>query len=484
MADIVARGMSKKAQSDIAIINSQLENKAEQADLDNVSSQLAQNVHQIVEVKDKVNRELISKRNRKPMITIIDDDGRTDFLTKWEPILKEKTCKVDIAVITGWVGNSGYMTWEDLERLKAAYDIDLVNHTHTHRYLADISESEMRWEMENSVRILKERGHSHDIMVYPYGSNNAIVRQVTREYCRTGINISGGVNTPPLETFRLFRQGLTPQTGTMSPAEVYTQYIDEAIAKNGWIIFMNHSQYSPMDVNIIKAVIDYANSKGIEWVHTREGLDRIGNLIDTGDYVASAQGSEFTILDANGVLHSKTNSKDYRLGETNSVTVNSLITDFQPKSTTICQITSAIATGFPENKAGILETFRGGSDSYSYQQYRIYNSNNVYKRFWNASGSSWGTFERIDGMSLKKESYVLNFDFGSIAANTLKAVNATLDGLTTSDRIIVSPKGVFPSGLMISYFNNVANTVTIRIFNTTASPISLTLDFNVLVMKA
>ncbi|WP_394139551.1 polysaccharide deacetylase family protein [Cytobacillus oceanisediminis] len=366
------------------------------AGLADVRAQLAEKAQQIIDVDDKANRAVISRRNRKPMITILDDDGRTDVLTKWLPILQEKTFKMDIAVITGWVGNTNYMTWEQLEDLKTNYNVDLVNHTHTHPALGDLAtEAEVRQQFKDSTDILKARGHSYDVMVYPFGSQSATVRQVAREYCRAGIYIQGGVAYPPLNTFKLPRQILMPETGSMDTVESYTAYIDEAVANNGWIIFMSHSQYAPFDGTKIRAIIDYANSAGIEWVHVKEGLERIGNLIDVGDYDARTTGSEYTVLDANGVLHSKTNSIDFTVSQSGYGTFGKPITDFPISKKTVEIVLNSGATGFPNNKGGILETFRGASDSFSYQTYKIYDSNSIYKRRWNTTTSIWNAFELL-----------------------------------------------------------------------------------------
>lgn len=349
--------------------------------------------------KDAINREIISNRGRKPMITIIDDDGRSDFLTQWLPIIKEKTFKIGIGVITDWVGNSNFMSWDELENLKEKHGVDLLNHTHTHRYLGNLSEEEVRWEFENSTRILKERGHNHDIMVYPYGSENKIVRQVAREYTRVGIHISGGINIPPLETFKLNRVNMVPSEDSMGPVSEYTAHIDDAINNNGWLILMSHSQFGGFDQSKIKSIIDYANSKDIEWVYPHEGLDRIGNLIDSGDYVDRAANTNYTILDADGKWHSYSN----HIGRKNEGLYkddmfNKPITDFERLTLSSGEILGSNTTGLPEEGySGTLETYRAVNDSFSYQIWKVVSTGKQYRRRWNNSESTWYAFESAGG---------------------------------------------------------------------------------------
>jgi peptidoglycan/xylan/chitin deacetylase (PgdA/CDA1 family) len=422
----------------------------------------------ISKLSDNVNREVVGRRNRKPMITIIDDDGRTDVLAKWEPILQTKSFKMDIAVITGWVGNADYMTWGDLERLKSQYNVDLVNHTHTHEYLGNLTEQGVRDQLQNSTEILKSRGHTHDVLVYPYGSQSDLVRKVVREYCRTGIYTMGGVSTPPLETFKLLREPLIPSTGAMGTVESYTSFIDQAIANNGWIIFMTHSQYEGFDATKIQAVIDYANTNGVEWVHAYEGLDRIGNIVDIGDYPARTQDAEYTVMDADGKWHSKSNSIDYKYLSTGDFAKP--ITDYAEKKTYMELVLSSGAASFPEGKSGILETFRGGSDDFSYQIYRIYDSNNIYKRTWNDTTVSWNSFQRVDGNRLRE--HFTSSISGTVPAGGFLTTSITHVGLTNDDNIIGSPRAGIETDLLYNVYISTTDQCRVRIYNPTATDVA------------
>jgi peptidoglycan/xylan/chitin deacetylase (PgdA/CDA1 family) len=419
----------------------------------------------LAETATNMNRELISRRNRKPMISIIDDDGRVEFLTKWVPILEEKDFKISIAVVTSFPGLGSYMTWDQLGLLKKDYGVELVNHSHTHPNLGELTEDLVRTEFKSSTEILKAKGYSFDIMVYPGGSQNEIVRQVCREYCRTGIYTADGVNTAPIETFKLSRQPLMPGTGEMDTVESYTAFIDEAIANNGWIVFMTHSQYTSFDAAKINAVIDYANTHNIEWVNISEGLDNIGNLIDIGDYTARETNAEYTILDADGIMHSKANKNLPKVTGIDTYSFTSVLSDFEQGRITITPISESGKAGFPKNSAGTLITNYAFTSTYPYQEYHCVISGKTFKRTW-LSTNAWSEF--LEYAEVKNFTKTIT---ATIPANSCVdiAVNSTM---TINDVLTGNPPAPLEAGVMYCFMIN-STVGKVRFYNATASPITL-----------
>jgi peptidoglycan/xylan/chitin deacetylase (PgdA/CDA1 family) len=419
----------------------------------------------LAETATNMNRELISRRNRKPMISIIDDDGRVEFLTKWVPILEEKNFKISIAVVTSFPGLGSYMTWDQLGLLKKDYGVELVNHSHSHPNLGELTEDLVRTEFKSSTEILKSKGYSFDIMVYPGGSQNEIVRQVCREYCRTGIYTADGVNTAPIETFKLSRQPLMPGTGEMDTVESYTAFIDEAIANNGWIVFMTHSQYTSFDAAKINAVIDYANTHNIEWVNISEGLDNIGNLIDIGDYTARETNAEYTVLDADGIMHSKANKNLPKVTGIDTYSFTSVLSNFEQGRITITPISESGKTGFPKNSAGTLITNYAFTSTYPYQEYHCVISGKTFKRTW-LSTNAWSEFLEYAEVKIFTKAIT-----ATIPANSCVdiSVNSTM---TVNDILTGNPPAPLEAGIL--YCLMVNSTVgKIRFYNTTVSSVTL-----------
>ena len=161
--------------------------------------------------------------------------------------------------------------------------------------------------------MLQDNGLEGNIIVYPYGYSNINVRKILKEEGFRGAVDARAredyVIKTPVNTFNLVRPSLMYHGSPMRPLSYFTDLVDQAIAENGWIIFMSHSQFDSFDGDIIRGLIDYINARDTEWVSVNEGLDKIGNIIDYGDYESRGVGYNYTLLDADNEL--TTNSKTF-----------------------------------------------------------------------------------------------------------------------------------------------------------------------------
>ena len=303
----------------------------------------------------KIDRsEVISKKNRKPMMTFIDDDGAGTFYTKWLPVIDEKSISVTCALVASWVNTGTFLTWDQIETLKG-HGAEFVNHSYSHEgYGVTLTPEEVEADLIQAQSILYQHDCKADIFVYPGGATNNDAIKVVRQYCRCGFNASTfSLNTPPLKTFNLNRVSMGT-TGDTS-LEYYKSQVDEAVANNGWLVWMTHSQYSTLDetqMGYIREVIDYARSLNVDIVNVEDGLNKIGNAVDAGIY----PDAPYNIVDCDG----KTYSSDINLtiDNSSSIVFDTPVTDFAHNvitRTTILTTTGAGA-GFPE-AAGILDTF-------------------------------------------------------------------------------------------------------------------------------
>ena len=445
-----------------------------------LAQRLTESDDKVVHVKKQMNKELVGKRKRKAIMTFIDDDGRVENLEKWKQTVIDKKIPLSIALITNWIGNDNFLTIEQIMELKNL-GVEFTSHTHNHILLENFSESVIREDFENSKAILNNYGLVDDILVYPGGSQSKLVREVAREYFRCAVSTSENQNTPPLKTFSLNRKTLAEEG--YNTLDYYKQQVDNVVDNNGWLIWKSHSHYASFDsvqVGYIRELIDYAREKGVEIVNMSDGLDIYGNIIDTGDYVSGASGSDYTILDNQGVLHSKTNSKDFRyiwnLGSTSTTSIN----DYK-LGKTLEMVLSDKVTGFPENKGGILETYKLNQNYYSFQIYHIFDNTKVYKRVWNRSTEQWDSWYRIDATRIKEQKVVTITS--DIPANGFKEIIITEDGITNNDNILVTPKAGLETGLLYNAFVGGTNSVRIRIYNMTSNVISINRPFKMDIIK-
>ena len=346
--------------------------------LDGSDSQLANNAKQIFK------NDMVVHRERKPLITIIDDDGRPEVYTILKPLSEQYNIPITSAVITSRVGDiSLSMSLEQLKEIETV-GIEIVSHSHTHVHLADLTEDEIDIDLKASSKWMLENGFSIDTMVIPFGSVDEIVEKVTRRYFRSGVhNLDnlGGINYPPLITFRLQR---TSDTKTIEELKVR---VDETIANNGWLIIMTHCSTVGFDIAKIEALIQYAQLQNLEFSTIKNALNTVGNIVD----IPSKTGLITLGVDGVGTLKDYVNS--YTLRE--YVTINSPISDFPiGKSATYYYGGHLNGGGFPTATSGILETYRG-SDDYNYQDYIPYQTIDVYRRFWNDNTKVWSLFKLV-----------------------------------------------------------------------------------------
>lgn len=89
----------------------------------------------------------------------------------------------------------------------------------------------------------------------------------------------------------------------------------------------------------------------------------------------------------------------------------------------------------------------------------------------------------ISGLKHSVISGTATLDFPSISANTISTLTVTVTGAVVGDSVSLAPPSGINAGLMWSGFVSAANTVTIRLLNTTGSaidPASATWKVNVI----
>lgn len=426
----------------------------------------------------QANRSIIATSKRKfPMMTFIDDDGRTEVLQKWEPILKEKGNKLTIPLITQWMddpNNTSVITWDDVHRLKNTYGVEFVNHTHTHQHANSLTAKQVEEEFKEAKKVLQREGLSHDIIVQPYGENTDDVRKISRDYAKINIGTKEGVNDTPLDTFRVNR--ITLGENLYTTFEQYKAKMDEAIANNGWIIFKSHSQYPEFDANqlsLIRQIIDYARANNVSEVSVEEGLSYFGNLIDVGDYTARLQDKYYYVLDRNGEVHSNYNSKDFWNYKFNSVNINTPITYFKQKTTSTTTVGSTNALEFPNKASGTLVTYSANPYDYSFQLFFPFNSDEIHKRRWDDTNKNWLPFKKI-------VTDLIEFTTRQSTPQTILPANSSADinisntvltnlGFKAGDLIVGSSESKIVDGVAYNIYIFQDNTITVRFTNATTS---------------
>ena len=122
--------------------------------------------------------ELINnKKERKLMLTI--DDGYQSFYENAWPILKDSRIPFILFVSTREVGNKGYMNWEQIREIDKYDFVEIGNHSHTHEYLIDFTDNDIKKDLTNSINIFKkELGKNSEFFSYPFGEYSTSLKNI------------------------------------------------------------------------------------------------------------------------------------------------------------------------------------------------------------------------------------------------------------------------------------------------------------------
>ena len=95
-----------------------------------------------------------NKDSRKVLLTV--DDGLLSFYNNAWPILKKRIPFI-LFVNTREVGAFNYMNWDQIIELYNNEYVEIGNHSHSHEYLVDESNSVIRKDILKSIRIFEEK---------------------------------------------------------------------------------------------------------------------------------------------------------------------------------------------------------------------------------------------------------------------------------------------------------------------------------------
>lgn len=418
------------------------------ARLSGVDSQLADTAKKTA--KNAFYAEVNSHRYRKPMITIIDDDGRPKLWTDFKPVIERQQVPITAAIITNRVGDD--LLSVNLTQMKEMQKlgVEFVNHTTDHSDLLTLAtDAEIESKLKPAQEWLNNNGFNGDYIVYPFGGVNANIKKIARKFSRAGIDISRGTNTginyPPLDTYSLVRTDFETNSITALKAKV-----DEAITNNGWLIIMSHTGYESWTASKMEELIVYAKTKAIQFVTLENGMNQVGNILDTGDILVGGNG---IIIDADGEAHGN-NIGVTRIIVTTSLTNTTSITNFKKSTVSIGYLLDGVASsgGFPTLNGGVLETHRFANDAFSYQVYKPYASFNVYRRKWNTTTSLWNAW--------------VNENFVQLRANNTYSSTTAPSAIPAPDRETINVARVDSGGATgfpensagTLYFNPIAST--------------------------
>ena len=273
----------------------------------------------------------------RPLISFTDDDGKAGVYTKWLPILQEKNIPLNICIITGEIGNPGYLTWEQIQDLQNNHNCEILSHTVTHNNIAT-HQTNKTWieELKQSKLDLMNHGINVRGFAYPnggmWGTKEGLVDGTSNGFWMTalfydyGITTGSTINTHPIATnMGIDRAGIGSYAaeGRFDTLDNIKARVDECYNQNGWLIFMTHIDdvgHTDEDNQMLRDLIDYINTKGIDIVTLSEGFELFGNAIETPNCKITKQG--VSTLDVSATVPKATTSSTGVVQVGSGLTIN------------------------------------------------------------------------------------------------------------------------------------------------------------------
>ncbi len=118
------------------------------------------------------------------------DDGHITNYSMAYPILDKYSASADFFINTAFVGNNGYMNWQQIEEM-SRHGMSIQSHGHHHYYFDEISEHEIRNELSISKKTIEDKiGAEVKVFAPPGGRITQKVRSIAFELGYTAISSS------------------------------------------------------------------------------------------------------------------------------------------------------------------------------------------------------------------------------------------------------------------------------------------------------
>ena len=188
-------------------------------------------------IVDIANLRMSKPRLNKGIVSLTFDDGYNEHY--WAAtILHQYGLRGTAYVMPRQIGESGYLSLDQLKRMKTLYGWGISAHHQTP--LTDFSPEQLDKELKFTVDYLYRQGFSDSAphLAYPLGKQNRqAVWAATKKHFKTARVAGGGADTfPPANIFLIRAYGVTRG---LSP-QVVLKDIETAVDAGQWVVLMFH----------------------------------------------------------------------------------------------------------------------------------------------------------------------------------------------------------------------------------------------------
>ena len=418
----------------------------------------------------------IPKNAKKPIVSFVDDDGYIDVYTRLYPLFKSKGIPLSCSLITSYLGEEPgrYMSKTQIREL-IGEGWEMLGHTHNAHSpnMKKLTEDELLEDVKECRRQLDLLGSNSRAFAYPQGATDNTIMRTLQSYFDFSFSTVNGVNRrSDLDIMQIGRTSFGwNSTNTLDDLK---QQVDDVYDNGGWLVVMLHSAMTTADqLNDLGLLIDYIKSKNIEVVNASDGYERYGSKL----YVGNIGDRHLNITD-NGIYGNfdfkLQNYHPFKRTSWNGKTPSDGISTFDDDDISVTQISSthAITNNFPDNKGGILYTYKldKAIPGYNKQEYHIYNSTSVYVRYALTS-ETWSAWKKIAEETIVKDlkGFIPYADmiFNVIEARSTVTKSHTVAGAKLGDKVAINPNTLLAEGLVYNAWISADDTLTIRLANIT-----------------
>ena len=177
--------------------------------------------------------EFNNPKNKKEILITIDDGFKSFYTEAW-PFLKENKIPFILFVSTEPVGKNGYMNWDEIMEIESSDFAIIGHHSHTHKYLIDMENSEFIEDIKTASKIFKEKfGYNPKIFSYPFGEYSKFMKDYISKNFKTAFGQHSGIIDINKDKFELPRFPINEKYGDLKR-------------------FKSLINYSPLEYKILK----------------------------------------------------------------------------------------------------------------------------------------------------------------------------------------------------------------------------------------
>jgi peptidoglycan/xylan/chitin deacetylase (PgdA/CDA1 family) len=208
-------------------------------------------------------------------VSFMFDDGEASTYTQAYPVLKAKGYPGVAAIVTSFVGDSGFVKRAQVLDLQRN-GWEIVSHTLTHNDLTAMTTLRAQRELSQSKSTLTAWGLNVNSFAFPFGAYNANLLAYGSSLYTSMRPYEQGDNPKGSWPYQIRVRGITSAT---TPAQIRA-WAEESKAKGTWNIFTYHSVDSVADDEyrtdpaVFTQMVNEVAASGVAVVTYQEGLNR------------------------------------------------------------------------------------------------------------------------------------------------------------------------------------------------------------------